>query len=101
MVKNEIKFQWNFTSYIIKMIRHLILHTLISKILSLKTVLKFGGSSICNKLRIENVWRIILEEKEKGNKPVIVFSAIGDSTNLLINAVRRAITDNYVDIYTL
>ena len=83
------------------MIRYLILLTLISIILSLKTVLKFGGSSICNKLRIENVGNIILEEKEKGNKPVIVFSAIGDSTNLLINAGRRAITDNYVDIYNL
>ena len=83
------------------MIRYLILLSAFSLTLSLKTVLKFGGSSICNKLRIENVGNIILEEKEKGNQPLVVFSAIGDSTNLLINAGKRAVKDNYIDIYDL
>ena len=48
---------------------------------SLKTVLKFGGSSIKDRLRIENVGKIILEEKNKGNEPLVVFSAIDDTTN--------------------
>ena len=83
------------------MIRYLILLSAFSLTLSLKTVLKFGGSSICNKLRIENVGNIILEEKENGNQPLVVFSAIGDSTNLLINTGKRAVKNSYIDIYDL
>ncbi len=68
---------------------------------SLKTVLKFGGSSIKDRLRIENVAKIILEEKNKGNEPLVVFSAIDDTTNLLLNAGKRALNENYIDLYEL
>ena len=48
-------------------------------------VLKFGGASIKNSKRIENVFSII--DKYKGQKIIIVFSAIADITNLLEDLV--------------
>ena len=44
-------------------------------------VLKFGGASIKDSKRIENVFSII--EKYKSQKTIIVFSAIANITNLL------------------
>lgn len=83
------------------MLRLLVFISVICISCSLRTVLKFGGSSIKDRNRIENVGKIILEEREKGNDPLIIFSAIDDTTNLLLDAGNRALNDNYIDLYDI
>ncbi|MEO0203171.1 MAG: hypothetical protein ABIL37_05590 [candidate division WOR-3 bacterium] len=48
-------------------------------------VMKFGGSSLANKDRIINVANIIKNKREEGYKPVVVVSAMGKSTDNLLN----------------
>ena len=55
-------------------------------------VLKFGGASIKDSKRIENVFSII--EKYKSQKTIIVFSAIANITNLLEELVESYINRN-------
>ncbi|MCR4798535.1 MAG: aspartate kinase, partial [Lachnospiraceae bacterium] len=47
-------------------------------------VKKFGGSSVANKERIFNVANRVAEDYRKGNKIVVVLSAMGDTTDELI-----------------
>lgn len=47
-------------------------------------VQKFGGSSVANAERIQNVANRILETKRKNNRVVVVLSAQGDTTDDLI-----------------
>lgn len=47
-------------------------------------VQKFGGSSVANKARLENVARIITEKYLQGNEMVVIVSAQGDTTDDLI-----------------
>lgn len=47
-------------------------------------VKKFGGSSVANAQRVENVARIVTDEYKKGNGVVVVVSAQGDTTDDLI-----------------
>ena len=47
-------------------------------------VLKFGGSSVANAERVNNVARIVTDEYKKGNNVVVVVSAQGDTTDDLI-----------------
>ena len=48
-------------------------------------VKKFGGSSVANKERIFNVARRCVEEYQKGNQVVVVLSAMGDTTDDLLD----------------
>ncbi|MFC1847292.1 aspartate kinase [Chloroflexota bacterium] len=48
-------------------------------------VQKYGGSSVANAERIKSVAQRIAQAKDKGNKVVVVVSAMGDSTDELIN----------------
>ncbi len=48
-------------------------------------VKKFGGSSVADKDRIFNVARRCVEEYHKGNDVVVVLSAMGDTTDNLID----------------
>ena len=48
-------------------------------------VQKYGGSSIANPERIEAVSEIIASSLKKGLNLVVVLSAMGDSTDKLIN----------------
>ncbi|MCQ2511988.1 MAG: aspartate kinase [Lachnospiraceae bacterium] len=48
-------------------------------------VKKFGGSSVANKERIYNVARRCVEEYKKGNQVVVVLSAMGDTTDDLLD----------------
>ena len=52
-------------------------------------VMKFGGSSLANAERIKNVGEII--KKNINHKPVIVVSAVGGVTDLLIELSKEAI----------
>ena len=47
-------------------------------------VQKFGGSSVADTKRVQNVARIVTEEYKKGNEVVVVVSAQGDTTDDLI-----------------
>lgn len=47
-------------------------------------VQKYGGSSVANADRIKHVARRIVKEKRRGNKLVVVVSALGDATDDLI-----------------
>lgn len=47
-------------------------------------VKKFGGSSVANAERVNNVARIVTEDYKKGNDIVVVVSAQGDTTDDLI-----------------
>lgn len=50
-----------------------------------KIVMKFGGTSVATTEKIANVARRIQMEKEKGNEVVVVVSAMGKSTDELVD----------------
>ncbi|MEG2000745.1 MAG: aspartate kinase [Evtepia sp.] len=52
-------------------------------------VQKFGGSSVANAERLENVARIITETYRQGNSVVAVLSAQGDTTDELIEKAKE------------
>ncbi len=52
-------------------------------------VMKFGGSSVANAERIKHVASIIKAYKE--NRPVVVLSAMGDTTDYLLEAADEAV----------
>lgn len=56
-------------------------------------VQKFGGSSVANADKIKNVAKRIIEYKEAGHQVVTVVSAMGDSTDELIELARQINTD--------
>lgn len=58
-------------------------------------VMKFGGSSVANADRIRHVASII--KAYKGERPVVVLSAMGDTTDYLLEAADKAVEGN-VDI---
>ena len=51
-------------------------------------VKKFGGTSVADKERIFNVARRIAEDYKKGNEVVVVLSAMGKQTDILLNMAR-------------
>lgn len=55
-------------------------------------VQKFGGSSVANPERIKRVAQRVVEAKEKGDDVVVVVSAMGDTTDELLDLARQ-ITD--------
>ncbi|MBP7087929.1 MAG: aspartate kinase [Candidatus Omnitrophica bacterium] len=52
-------------------------------------VQKYGGSSVANVKRIENVARRIISYARGGNKVVVVISAMGDTTDDLIDLAKK------------
>ncbi len=52
-------------------------------------VQKYGGSSVADAEKIKNVARRVAETKDKGNQVVVVVSAMGDTTDELINLARQ------------
>ena len=64
----------------------------------MKTVMKFGGSSLANAERIMYVSKLIMKHFELGYKPVIVCSAMGKTTNSLLSAGDFALDGSvYID----
>lgn len=55
-------------------------------------VQKYGGSSLADALKIKNVARRIIKAREKGDRVVVVASAMGDTTDELIKLAHQ-ITD--------
>lgn len=56
-------------------------------------VKKFGGTSVADRDRIFNVARRCVEEYKKGNQVVVVLSAMGKQTDVLIDMAKQ-ISDN-------
>jgi aspartate kinase len=52
-------------------------------------VQKYGGSSVANAEKIKNVARRIIKTKEAGNDVVVVVSAMGDTTDDLIELAKQ------------
>jgi aspartate kinase len=52
-------------------------------------VQKYGGSSVANGERIKNVARRIAKVRDEGNEVVVVVSAMGDTTDELINLAHQ------------
>ena len=53
-------------------------------------VKKFGGTSVGDSERIRNVARRCAEEYKKGNDVVVVLSAMGKTTDVLLEKARRS-----------
>ncbi len=51
-------------------------------------VKKFGGTSVANKERIFNVAKRCIEDYQKGNQVVVVLSAMGKQTDVLLDMAR-------------
>nr|WP_294489589.1 aspartate kinase [uncultured Anaerosporobacter sp.] len=51
-------------------------------------VKKFGGTSVANKERILNVAKRCIEDYQKGNQVVVVLSAMGKQTDILLDMAR-------------
>ena len=56
--------------------------------------MKFGGSSLANAERIDYVAKLIKSQIEKGYRPTVVCSAMGKTTNNLLNAGSFALEGN-------
>ncbi|MBL0387176.1 aspartate kinase [Tumebacillus sp. ITR2] len=56
-------------------------------------VKKFGGSSVANAERIQRVARRVVESANEGNSVVVVVSAMGDTTDDLIDLARQLTTN--------
>ena len=54
----------------------------------MSVVKKFGGSPVADKERIFNVARRCIEEYKEGNDVVVVLSAMGDTTDELIEKAK-------------
>ena len=52
-------------------------------------VQKYGGSSVADADRIKNVANRIIQTKKQGNQVVVIVSAMGDSTDELIELAKQ------------
>lgn len=52
-------------------------------------VQKFGGSSVADPERVKNVARLAIAEQEQGNQVVVVVSAMGKTTDNLLNLAHQ------------
>jgi aspartate kinase len=52
-------------------------------------VQKYGGSSVADAEKIENVARRVAKAKQEGNQVVVVISAMGNTTNELVSLARQ------------
>lgn len=59
-----------------------------------RVIMKFGGSSLANAERIDYVAKLIKSQIEKGYRPTVVCSAMGKTTNNLLNAGSFALEGN-------
>ena len=55
-------------------------------------VQKFGGTSVADAQKIHNVAKAAIREKEKGNDVVVIVSAMGHTTDLLIKLAQEVST---------
>ncbi|MGE3973231.1 MAG: aspartate kinase [Bdellovibrionales bacterium] len=56
-------------------------------------VKKYGGTSVATVERIQNVAKRVLEDKKRGQKPVVVVSAMAGETNRLVQLAKDTFSD--------
>lgn len=61
------------------------------------TVMKFGGTSVGDGARIRHVARLIKAHVDAGHRTVVVTSAIGNTTDMLLDTAKKASTDGDPD----
>ena len=67
--------------------------------LSPRVIMKFGGSSVRDAERIQEVCKLVVNQmEEEGVRPHLVCSAMGKTTNNLLAAAERAINEQVVDL---
>lgn len=67
-----------------------------------RVVCKFGGSSLADSTRLKEVAKLVKLQIEKSEKmPVVVLSAMGKTTDELLQAGRRALFHRVVDTKTI
>lgn len=67
-----------------------------------RVVCKFGGSSLANAERLREVTKLVrLQADASSQPPIVVLSAMGPSTNELLDAGRRALVDGVVDMSSI
>lgn len=57
-------------------------------------VMKFGGTSVGNALRMEQVLGLVCQARDAGQRPLVVLSAMSGITNLLIEGGQSALARN-------
>ncbi|CAN0183796.1 unnamed protein product, partial [Hapterophycus canaliculatus] len=65
---------------------------------ALRTVIKFGGSSLATSKRLREVTALVKMLIDEGQAPIMVCSAMGKTTNNLLNAGEFALKDGKVYI---
>ncbi|MCS7387253.1 MAG: hypothetical protein NDF55_11090, partial [archaeon GB-1867-005] len=65
-----------------------------SNIFSRPVVVKFGGSSLASGEKISNAVKAVVKELRKGAKMVVVVSAMGKTTDFLLNIANNVINSN-------
>ena len=58
-------------------------------------VLKFGGTSVSSLERWQTIRDLIIERQQAGFRPVVVHSALAQVSNLLLEALKRAVEGDY------
>lgn len=67
-----------------------------------RVVCKFGGSSLANAERLREVTKLVKMQLDASAKPpIVVLSAMGPSTNELLSAGDRALTEGVVDMTSI
>ncbi len=61
----------------------------------LKTVMKFGGTSVGNGARIRHVVNVIKDHIDRGTKVIVVVSAMNDVTDNILRVAEDAATGNH------
>lgn len=65
---------------------------------AIRVIMKFGGSSLANAERVDYVASLIKSQIEQGYRPTVVCSAMGKTTNNLLNAGHFALEGSvYID----
>lgn len=64
-------------------------------------VQKYGGTSVANLEKIENVARRVIKERQAGNQVVVVLSAMAGETNRLIELAQQAAEDYDIREYDI
>lgn len=67
-----------------------------------RVVCKFGGSSLADATRLQEVAKLVrLQQDRTRQPPIVVLSAMGPSTNELLAAANRALNEGVVDLSSI
>ncbi len=62
-----------------------------------RIIVKFGGTSVQDPERIKKAAQSVIQQAKKGNEVVVVVSAMGETTDILINLLKDSAKDHVED----